>query len=235
MRKTFLSKNYSLEPISGSKNTLEQRAFFTSKVLKIEDVLYIGSNNINWSQSTDNTQGIRVESVNKIFNTYQVKLDNHTIAISPQQIDNFTKWEFTFNIREMIYQYIFAQLKSNRTFAGIDNSNTLNNDIDSAIKDYINYNVYPRINFFNIALYIVYYPLGVSEGILDSNNNPIIALQYDTKFRSDLLTPPQLAGETQEQYNIRVANYKKSIEVTNFSIINSIIILMSSGKNLKYY
>lgn len=222
MRKSFLTKEYSIQNIPGTINMKEKRAFFSSKILEIEDIMYIGNSNINWTQSQDRTQGIRLEDVNKSFNTFQVKKDNHSLRMSPNQTDQekkeFTKWEFNFNIREMITEYIFSQLKSNRTFAGIDNSKTLSLNIDTSINQYITDNVYPRIKFFNIILYIQYYKIGESEGILDSNNNPIIALQYDNRFREDLISPPSLSGESTDQYLVRIDNFKNSIKVKNFQI-----------------
>lgn len=222
MRKSFLTKEYSIEPRAGSFSMKEQRAFFSSKILEIEDVMYIGNNNINWTESQDKTQGIRLEDINRSFNTANVKASKHSIRISPQQSEQekreFTKWELTFNIREMITEYLFAQLKANRTFAGIDNSNTLSMDIDTAINQYIIDNVYPRIKFFNIVLYIQYYKIGEPQGFLDTNNNPVIALQYDVQFREDLISPPSVGGETTQQYTQRVEAFKNSITVKNFQL-----------------
>lgn len=222
MRKTFLTKEYSIEGIAGTFSMKEQRAFFSSKILEIEDTMYIGNNNINWTESQDKTQGIRLEDVNGSFNTEQVKRNNHSIRISPQQTDQekreFTKWEFTFNIREMISEYLFAQLKSNRTFTAIDNSKTASLDINTAINQYIIDNVYPRITFYNIVLYVQYYKIGESEGFLDSNNNPVIALQYDIQFREDLISPPAIGGETTQEYTQRVESFKKSIAIKNFQL-----------------
>jgi hypothetical protein len=222
MRKSFLTKEYSIEGIAGTFNMKEQRAFFSSKILEIEDVMYIGNNNINWTESQDKTQGIRLEDVNGSFNTFQVKKDSHTLRISPQQTDQekreFTKWEMNFNVRDMITKYLFSQLKANRTFAGIDNSKTLNLSVDSAINQYIIDNVYPRIKFYNIVLYIQYYRIGEPQGFLDANNNPVIALQYDIQFRENLISPPSMGGETTEQYTKRVNDFKNSITVKNFQL-----------------
>ncbi len=222
MRKNFLTKEYSSLPIAGTMNQKEQRAFFSSKILEIEDTMYIGDTNINWTESSDKTQGIRLEDVNRTFNTSTVKKINHSISLSAQQSDQekreFTKWEFNFNVREMITEYLFSQLKTNRVFANIDNSATLNNDIDDAINQYITNNVYPRINFFNIVMYVRYYRLGEPQGFLDSNNNPVIALQYDNQFRENLITLPSLAGESTSDYQKRSQEYKDSIKIKNFQI-----------------
>jgi hypothetical protein len=222
MRKSFLTKEYSLEGIAGTMNMKEQRSFFSSKILEIEDEMLINENDINWTESSDKTQGIRLEDINRTFNTEEIKNINHSMIISPAQSEQekreFTKWDLKINVRELVTQYIFAQLKVNRTFAGIDNQKTLKGDIDAAIYQYISENVYPRIKFFNIILYIKYYKIGEPQGFLDSNNEPVIALQYDTKFRENLITPPSIGGESTSDYVKRVADFKNSITVKNFQL-----------------
>lgn len=216
MRKSFITKEYSLEPISGCKNMLEQRAFFTSKILEIEDVLTVGSTNITWSESKDNTQGIRVEDgTDNNFDSYKVKDLNQEILISSQQstndINEYTKWELKINIREIIKQYIFANIKTNRIFENVENDMTING-VNNAIYDYINYNVYPRIGFFNIIFYVQYYKIGTEY------KDGVLALQYNPIFRKDLITLPPISGETTEDYLKRIEYYKKNITITNFQI-----------------
>ncbi len=222
MRKSFLTKEYSIEPIAGTFNMKEQRAFFSSKILEIEDEMYVDSNNINWTESSDQTQGIRLEDINKSFNTELVKSDNHSLRFFPNQTEQqkkeFTRWEFKINIREIINQYLFAQLKSNRTFEGIDNNNTMNTSVDKAINGYIVDNVYPRVKFFNIVLYIQYYKIGDEQGFLDENNNSVIALQFDNQFRENLITPSPTSGETSEAYENRLIEFRNSIKVKNFQL-----------------
>lgn len=222
MRKDFITREFANEAKNGTFNMSEQKSFFASKILEIEDEMYIGNSNINWTESSDKTQGIRLEDVNRIFDTYNVKKSNHSLKISLNQSDtekrDFTKWEFSFNVREIVTQYIFSQLKTNRTFSGIENSKTRDLDIDKAIFQYIIDNVYPRIKFYNIVLYVQYYRIGEYQNILDANNNQIIALQYDTKFRNDLISPPIQGGETTTQYNNRVDLYKKEITIKNFQL-----------------
>lgn len=222
MRKSFLTKEYSIEPINGTFNMKEQKAFFSSKILEIEDTMYVGDNNISWNESSDNTQGIRLEDVTKTFNSELVKLNNHTIRFYPNQTEQqkkeFTTWEFKFNIREIINQYLFTQLKSNRTFNGIDNSKTIRNSIDTAINSYIKENVFNRIKFYNIVLYVQYYKIGEEQGYLDENNNKVIGLQYDNKFRSGIITPNPNSGEDSTLYQIRIRNHRDNIKVKNFQL-----------------
>lgn len=216
MKKSFITKEFSIEGQPGTLSMKEQRTFFSSKILELEDIISIDENDIIWNESIDNTQGLGVDSVNKILDTYELKLNSHTIRIYPNQSDQdkkeFTRWEFTFNILDCIRQYIFAQLKKNKTFSGIANDKTRFNDIDRAIMDYIDFNVIPRIKFDTIELFIKYYSIGAKQ------ENGIIALQYQNTFREDLITPLPNPGETTAQYQNRVIGYKKSISATNFQL-----------------
>lgn len=223
MRKNFLSKEYSLEPIQGTFEMKELRNFFSSKILEIEDEMVVNENNIIWQENENKTQGIGLDTINRVFNTFDVKNDNHSVRIEPtqseQQRREYTRWEFNFNIREIIEQYLFAQLKKNRTFAGISNELTFNNSVDSAILQYIRDNVYPRIEFDRIELFIKYYKLGEPiPGLFDDQNNPIIALQYNPEFRQDIISPTPFSGETTTEYNTRVEKLKSDILVKNYQL-----------------
>ena len=149
----------------------------------------------------------------QIFN---LKKDNHSIRIFPNQSNQekrqFTRWEFQFNIREIITEFLFAQLKKNRTFEGISNENTINSSIDSSIYQYIRDNIFPRIKFFNIELFVKYYR--VSE----EQDNNIIALQYDNQFRKDIILPTPLSGETTTEFEQRSITFKDSLRVENFEL-----------------
>ena len=220
MRKNFITKEYSIEPIAGTYNMAEQKSFFSSKILEIEDILYVDNNNINWTESVDESQGIILEDLNKSFNSSLVKNENHSLRIFPNQTEQqrkeFTRWKMSINIRNIITEYIFSKLKSNRTFENISNSNTYNNSINNAIYDYIKYNVYPRIKFSNIVLYIKYYKIGELQDSINEGSN--IALQYENNFSEDLITPQPKSGESTINYSNRIIDYRESIKVKNFQL-----------------
>lgn len=223
MRKSFLTREYASLPIEGTFEMKELRNFFSSKILEIEDVMIVDDNNIIWQENINQTQGIGIDTENKILNTFDLKKDNHTIRIQPNQSDQqkreFTRWELTFNIRHIITQYLFAQLKKNRTFENIDNNKTYNNSVDKAILEYIRENIYPRIKFTRIDLYVQYYKLGdVIPGLFNSNNEPIIALQYQPIFRDSIINPMPISGETTSEYNERVAKIESDILTTNYQL-----------------
>lgn len=216
MKKTFITEEYSSEATPGTINMKELRNFFSSKILKLDTIITIDNNDVIWTEASDNTQGLGVDNVNQVLNTSTLKSDNHTVVIYPNQSATdkleFTTWLFTFNIRDMISQYIFAQLKKSGVFSGISNENTKNNSINSAILDYITYNIFPRISFSTINFYVKYYPISEPE------DDGTIALMYDVRFRDDLIKPSPLPNETTAEYNTRQAQYEQSLQTTNFQL-----------------
>lgn len=245
MRKSFRTKEYSLEPIAGTFSMKELRNFFSTKILEIEDTMRINENNIIWSQNEDNTQGLSLDNVNRTLNMYDLKDNNHTLRMQPnqnqQQRNNYTRWEFTFQIKNMIREYLFAKLKRNRTFAGIANNKTLNNSINQAIYDYIDMNVMERLNFATVDLYIQYFPLGEEQpNLFDENNNPVVALQFDNRFREAIISPEPESNETTTEYNARVRRLKRNLLVKKFQINtdvreNTATLIYKQSENAKEY
>lgn len=220
MRKSFLTREFSLETVPGTLNMIEQRSFMASKILEIEDVMRLDENDIRWTENFDHTQGIGMDNLDRKLSSFQLKKVSHALRISPSQSESekklFTKWEFSFSIRKMIREFLFAKLKFYKTFASIESKNTYYNDINQAIYEYIDRNVLPRISFDTVELYVRYYPLALLQ------DNGIVALQYDTTFRDDLYSLQTLAGETTLQYKQRLERFKAETRVRNFQLTTNV-------------
>lgn len=216
MRKNFLTKEYTLEQRPGTLNMLEKRNFYGSKILEIPDILTVDEVDIVWSESNDHTQGINIDDQSKVLDVNALKQTNHTIIRTPQQSDKdireYTNYQMTINVEDIIVKWIFAQLKKSSTFANIKNSETRTNDIDSAINEYISYNVLPRIKFDTINLYVRYF----SIGSLDENG--LVSLQYDIRYSEKIIVPPAISGESSDQLQARSIAFKNSLKVANFEL-----------------
>lgn len=216
MRKNFLTKEYSLEQRPGTLSMLEKRNFYGSKILEIPDTLTVDEIDIVWSESNDKTQGINIDDQTKVLDVSTLKKDNHTIQRAPRQTDRdireYTIYEMTINIEDIIYDWIFAQLKKFQTFSGIRNEETFKNDIDIAINEYIQVNIMPRIDFETINLYVRYFPIGTFD------ESGTVSLQYDIKYSENIITPPAISGESTDQLQIRSAAFKNSLKVANFEL-----------------
>lgn len=216
MRKNFLTKEYSLEQRPGTLSMLEKRNFYGSKILEIPDTLTVDEIDIVWSESNDHTQGINIDDQTKVLDVNALKGDNHNIQRTPRQSDRdireYTNYQMTINVEDIIYEWIFAQLKKFQTFAGIKNEETAANDIDKAINEYIQVNVIPRIKFDTINLYVRYFPIGT----LDETGK--VALQYDIRYSEDIIVPPSISGESTDQLQARSLAFKNSLKVVNYEL-----------------
>lgn len=154
MRKSFMTKEYSIEPIYGTVNMKEQRSFMCSKILEIEDVMNVSTQKILWKESEDNTQGIKSDIIQMTFNPTLIKSSNHNISNNSSDNSEFPIWEININIKTIITEYLFAQLKASNIFSGIKNENTYYENVNKSIFQYIRDNIYPRIKFYNIEVFI---------------------------------------------------------------------------------
>lgn len=177
MRKNYISPEFKYNNVYGTFNMKEESSFFGSKMLEIEDSISISDINLIYYQRGDKSQ-IDLSSENIIrpivYNVSTDKLNNHTIKIDEAQteydLNNNTKWIVDINVTDILVNYLFATLKQARTFEGVENSMTIYNDVDFAIKEYIKTNVLNRYKFSKIELYLKYNDLR-NQNILRYKNN----------------------------------------------------------------
>jgi hypothetical protein len=216
MKKNFQTREYSTEPVAGTMNMSETRAFFSSKILEIEDVMKVDENDIIWNESIDNTQGLGVDNQNRSVDMLTLKQNAHALTRAPRQSESqlreFPTWELSINIQDIIVEYLFGQLKRNKAFYGIPNSKTASGNIDDAIRQYVLLNVLPRIKFSKIDLYVKYYRIG------EKQDDGKVALQGNVNFVESIITPLPKSGESTGQYMNRVSDYKKGLKITNFQL-----------------
>lgn len=177
MRRSYISPEYVYKNVFGTYNMTEQSTFFGSKMLDIEDSIYIGDNNIIYYQNLENEQlDLLIENSLQpiIYNAGNDKKSNHTLVIDDSQNqyqkDNQTRWIMDIDLSSILTNYIFASLKQARTFEGVKNNMTLYNDVNVAIKEYITTNVLNRYKYSKIELYLKYNDLR-SQHVLRYKNN----------------------------------------------------------------
>jgi hypothetical protein len=156
---------------------VEESNFFGSKMLEIEDSFSITNQEIIYYQNANGEQlDFSIESSLQSFNYSAItdKQQNHTLVIDEsqplyQKTEN-TRWILTIDLEKIIKNYIFANLKKFRTFEGVKKELTLYDDINVAIKNYIDFNVYDRYKVQSIDLYVSYQSLR-NQNILRLKNN----------------------------------------------------------------
>lgn len=163
MRRNYISPEYQHKRVYGSYNLVEESNFFGSKMLEIEDMIKIDKEDLIYYQNANGEQlDFSIESSIKSLNysPIQDKLSFHKIEIDPtqpkNQIDRNTKWIITIEIKQLLENYLFSVMKKYRTFEGLKNEMTLEGDVNSALRKYINNNVIDRYRVKSIDLFIEY-------------------------------------------------------------------------------
>ena len=176
MRRDYISPEYKSVRVYGTFNMLEESNFFGSKMLEIEDSIIISNQEIIYYQNENGEQiDYSIESSLQSYNYSAItdKQVNHTLVIDNTQPlyqkNENTRWILTLDLEKIITNYIFANLKKYRTFEGVKKDMTIYDDVNVAISNYINFNVYNRYKVETIDLYVTYNSLR-NQNILKFKN-----------------------------------------------------------------
>ena len=188
MRRTYISPEYYNNNVYGTFNMIEESNFFNSKMLEVEDSIYIEKQDIIYYQKLNGEQiDISIESSldSYIYSSSKNKLESHTLTIDDTQNsfqkERNTRWILEINLKKILSDYLFATLKSYRTFEGVKNEMNRYNDVNVALKNYISFNVLDRYKYKSIDLYIDYKDLR-NQSLLRYKNNWNINTPVNTKF-----------------------------------------------------
>ena len=176
MRRTYISSEYSNTKTYGTFNMVEESNYFGSKMLEIEDNIYIENQNIIYYQRPSGEQiNLSAETSidSPVYSASSDKEKNHSLKIDESQTnyqkENSTKWIMDIKINNVLSNFLFANLKRYRTFEGMKTSLTRTNDVNTTIREYINKNVSNRYKLSKIDLYIKYKDLR-SQNVLRFKN-----------------------------------------------------------------
>lgn len=176
MRRTYISSEYSNTKTYGTFNMIEESNYFGSKMLEIEDNIYIENQNIIYYQRPSGEQiNLSAETSidSPVYSASSDKEKNHSLKIDESQTnyqkENNTKWIMDIKINNVLSNFLFANLKRYRTFEGMKTSLTRANDVNTTIREYINKNVSNRYKLSKIDLYIKYKDLR-SQNVLRFKN-----------------------------------------------------------------
>ena len=163
MRRTYISPEFKTNNVYGTYNMVEESNFFGAKMLEIEDSILIANQNIIYYQKPNGEQldfdtETTIEST--IYSSSEDKLSNHKLTIDETQtkysLDNNTRWIIDINLKSILTNYLYAELKRYRTFESIKSDMTIYNDVNVAIKKYIDFNVLNRYKLSTIDFYVNY-------------------------------------------------------------------------------
>lgn len=195
MRRSYISPEYLNKKVYGTYNMVEESNFFCAKMLDIEDSILIDNQNIVYYQKKTGEQlDLSIESTlpSNIYSSSDNKLSKHSLIIDPTQNEfdrnNNTKWILEINLNDILTDFIFATMKRYRTFEGIQNSMTLEKDINVALEKYIKFNVINRYKLEQLNMYISY---------KDLRNQSI--LRYKNNWKSSVVNPDNLMKKLQTE------------------------------------
>jgi hypothetical protein len=196
MRRNYISPEFESKEVYGTYNMVEESNFFGAKMLEIEDNILINNQNIIYYQMPNGEQlDLSVENTlqSYVYSASSDKQQNQILTIDPSQTEytkeNLTNWILDINLKGILANYLFAELKTWRTFEGIRTNMNYYNDVNAALKNYINYNVIDRYKLSRIDLYLQYKDLRSQNLLRYKNNwNPDIVSPVNrlTKFQSEM-------------------------------------------------
>jgi hypothetical protein len=196
MRRSYISPEFEHKEVYGTHNMVEESNFFGAKMLEIEDSILIDNQNIIYYQMPNGEQlDLSVENSlqSYVYSADTDKEKNQILSIDPTQTEytkeNLTTWTIDINIKGILTNYLFSELKRWRTFEGIRTNMNSYNDVNTALKNYINFNVIDRYKLSRIDLYLKYKDLR-SQNILRYknywNNDIVNPTNKFSKFQSEI-------------------------------------------------
>jgi len=210
---SYLAPEFTYNNIYGTFNMREQKSFFGSKAMDIEDSIIINESSITFNEdSTTGEQNIlgSGETLNTDFNFNNLKEVYHTIEQKKLQTslerDEITKWVINVDIQQLLKDYLYASIKSARTFVDIVNENTRTNSVNLAIENYINFNLSDRYVIDRVDFYVQYFLIEDDPSL--KRYDPLYSLNVKQNKISNI-------GNAQQTTDINITG---SIENNNIEI-----------------
>jgi hypothetical protein len=212
-----MSPEYSNTQIYGTFNMVEESNFFAAKMLEVEDSIYVSNQNIIYYQKSTGEQiDLSIESSlpTQVYSASDNMKSHQKLTLDDSQLDyqkeSNTKWILNIDLRDILSDYLFATMKRYRTFEGISNPLTKNNDVNTAIREYISNNVTNRYKLNRLDLYVSYTDLR-SQNVLRykntwkstivSDSNLLKKKQMDVSFDGSSLKVLFTQEKPSSQYN----------------------------------
>jgi hypothetical protein len=208
MKSNLMLKKFSVNSVPGTMNQNELRNFFGGKIIYSEDTININNDAIKFSQVVGNyNDGYQYYNYNTMpenwetqfyENLVDLKNNNQTISLFNQNainMNNNTRWQLVINGSNILKDYLFFKIKEQRIFKVINSTEVYSNNINSAIYDYINFNIFKRYRLEKVNFYVSYYDIK-KQSIYDN-----IMLQYNPQFKVDVYKTENLSNMTLIGYN----------------------------------
>lgn len=219
MKNNLIISKYKTEEVQGTKSVYDNRTFFGSKMIELEDDITIDNFIIQYSEVYDtldkrNTGYQYYNDINNIERKYLIFLDklknnNQIITMLSQNLVDLTvntNWLLIIDWKTILTDYLFYKLKEARTFKTIKYNDTTKENINLYIYDYIEHNLLSRYDFKSIDLYVEYFKLDQNDKEIDVklSYNPI----FDVSVRK---TENKIANMNSTKFTDKISlNYKQT-------------------------
>jgi len=197
MRRNYISPEFINSKIYGSFNSYEESNFFGSKMLEIEDLVDITDQNIIYYQNSKNEQidaNVETAQNSVIYSSFENKNQNHVLTIDDTQTETQrktnTRWLLDIDLKSILTEFIFANVKRERTFQSLTNDMVVSKDVNVFIRNYITNNVLDRYKISKIDLYVDYLDLKSDDNLQYKNIfdkrgfNKLSRFQTETNYNS---------------------------------------------------
>jgi hypothetical protein len=212
MKITHISPEFIYNRVYGTLSMKEKKSFFSSKLIKFDDTISIENQNIVYYQQTNHEQ-ININSEillgSVVYDASEDKKANSSLRLNPSN----NSWILTINYGTILQNFIFATLKKWRTFEGVTNNITLNNDINTAINQYIKDNLLGIYELSKVELYISYNNIVTGTGLLINSNT----FDENIAINSNLITAFSSIVDTNKMLDIISFTQDKPNKEYNFN------------------
>jgi len=195
MKSNLMLRKFKTSNVPGTTNMIEEKSFFGSKMLEIEDEIIVDNNTIQYSQYFTSSDRNLVKqngfqyfdfethsSDETVFtlNLNNLKDDSQNIRQSQQDTklrETNTIWKINIDTRNILREYLFAKIKERRVFKSVKYNDLLNKDINQSIYYYIDKNILDRYKYYKTEFYLQYINIEDKQQISTSS-----ILKYDPKY-----------------------------------------------------
>lgn len=202
MKSNLIIRKYETEPVKGVKSSKEIKSFFGSKLIDIEDTIYVNDISIQYSEvvdkiniQNDHYQYYDVDALHPetsiLTSLDDVKYQNHTMEIYSQDpnLDRLNnnlnlEWIINLDVKGILRQYLFLRLKESRIFKTIRSEDLIERNINTYINNYIDNNLLNRYNISDISFYVKYFDV-VQDSTVFTRNEVLMSPNFSKNVFSE--------------------------------------------------
>lgn len=173
MRKSWITEDYTYTDKPGTLSFKQRRDYQSGLLMEIEDQIKVEKSIFDWTQNPNTGEQIGIDEVEFTLDLLTLKQSKHKIGLytgqTPQTAIISPIWDLNIQLKLILTEYLYAQMRYERSFEGVNIANSKYSDLDYAIVEYVSENLLNRYRFTTIDLYVK--PVSLGEGYM--KNTPL--------------------------------------------------------------